>query len=634
MIAVQRRRGGVADDLAADGERALLLDEDLRAARFLGERVAQYGRVDEQRQLRARARHAAALRREERILLDHDVEQVRHERAGIGLVMPHALDQRGVVARALRDERPDFLRPRADALARANHGAHELDDLAALGGVGELGGRRVQPEQLAVHARRLELDRVGAYAQGRVLDPRFPDRHGVDFAVRERARHVGERRNRDDRHVGRREARGAEQLVQVVRRRGVRCRRDAFAAQIRDGRDTGRAARDEAVEPFGYREDRAQVRVIDGLAQRLGFRIRRDVGRVLVEEIGDAAAVDGRRVAVEIFCRQQDGRELERRRVAVDPELRLRRRGRGDAVCAVFMNVFFDRVAGAGRAKCPSGVFRLLPRVDDRLHLGLRIREGAVYVITVSNFGDPATTGKATNVVLTDTLPANTTFVSMTQTAGPTFTITRPTVGGTGNVTATQAITVLADSDTDADAFATSTSIGIILNIQGRLDAIASATPKVEATVGGGFVQAGTTLTISAVHGGEAPAQSDGTISNVNTAGNVLTTDLGEATADLIFISSLVHHFDDPTNRDLMKRIARALRPGGAVVVQELIRRDSPVEVGQMGALLDLYFAMTSESGTWSVSEMAEWQRQAGLRPRRPVFLRSMPGSAQQAAVK
>ena len=117
-------------------------------------------------------------------------------------------------------------------------------------------------------------------------------------------------------------------------------------------------------------------------------------------------------------------------------------------------------------------------------------------------------------------------------------------------------------------------------------------------------------------------------------AGDVLTTDLGDHTYDVVLISNLVHHFDGLTNRALMKRIARALRPGGAVVVQELIRRESPTEGGQMGALLDLYFAMTSESGTWSVSDIADWQREAGLQPRRPVFLRSMPGSAQQTAVR
>ena len=66
---------------------------------------------------------------------------------------------------------------------------------------------------------------------------------------------------------------------------------------------------------------------------------------------------------------------------------------------------------------------------------------------------------------------------------------------------------------------------------------------------------------------------------------------------DVVFMSSLVHHFDEATNRELMKRIARALRPGGAVVVQELVRRESPTQGGQMGALLDLYFSLTSQGG-------------------------------------
>jgi SAM-dependent methyltransferase len=46
-------------------------------------------------------------------------------------------------------------------------------------------------------------------------------------------------------------------------------------------------------------------------------------------------------------------------------------------------------------------------------------------------------------------------------------------------------------------------------------------------------------------------------------AGDALTDDLGDAAYDLIMAFSLVHHFDDPTNRLLVRRAARALRPGG-----------------------------------------------------------------------
>ena len=38
---------------------------------------------------------------------------------------------------------------------------------------------------------------------------------------------------------------------------------------------------------------------------------------------------------------------------------------------------------------------------------------------------------------LTDNVPTNTTFVSMSQTAGPAFTLNTPAVGATGTATAT-----------------------------------------------------------------------------------------------------------------------------------------------------------------------------------------------------
>ena len=117
-------------------------------------------------------------------------------------------------------------------------------------------------------------------------------------------------------------------------------------------------------------------------------------------------------------------------------------------------------------------------------------------------------------------------------------------------------------------------------------------------------------------------------------AGDVLTEDLGTEAWDVVVVANLVHHFDDATNRALTRRIARALRPGGVYVIQELYRPESPKEAGQIGALLDLYFALTSEAGTWSFAEMAAWQREAGLKPLKPVKFRTAPGNGQQSAVK
>ena len=43
---------------------------------------------------------------------------------------------------------------------------------------------------------------------------------------------------------------------------------------------------------------------------------------------------------------------------------------------------------------------------------------------------------------------------------------------------------------------------------------------------------------------------------------------------------------------------------------------------------------LTSAAGTWTFEEMADWQRGAGLRPRRPIRLLTVPGVGLQVATK
>jgi 2-polyprenyl-3-methyl-5-hydroxy-6-metoxy-1,4-benzoquinol methylase len=120
----------------------------------------------------------------------------------------------------------------------------------------------------------------------------------------------------------------------------------------------------------------------------------------------------------------------------------------------------------------------------------------------------------------------------------------------------------------------------------------------------------------------------------VHRAGNALTDELGNEEYDLIFIGSLLHHFDEKANRDLVKRSAQALRPGGYLVIEEFQRFQTSKEVGELGALSNLYFAATSEAGTWSMKEIAAWQREVGLLPRKPIRLLTAPGAELQAAIK
>ena len=122
----------------------------------------------------------------------------------------------------------------------------------------------------------------------------------------------------------------------------------------------------------------------------------------------------------------------------------------------------------------------------------------------------------------------------------------------------------------------------------------------------------------------------------VHRAGDATTADLGSERYDLVLMSNLAHHLDAGQNRDLAKRVARALKPGGAFVIQEPARAEPSGRAGWAPALLGLYFALQSRPGvrTWTVAEMAGWQAAAGLRPRRAKPLLTAPGWVQQAAIR
>ena len=120
----------------------------------------------------------------------------------------------------------------------------------------------------------------------------------------------------------------------------------------------------------------------------------------------------------------------------------------------------------------------------------------------------------------------------------------------------------------------------------------------------------------------------------VHVPGNANEADLGAERYDLILMSNLAHHLDWQQNRALASRVARALRRGGVFVIQEPARPARPDQGGQTGTLLGLYFALQSRPNvqTWTVREMAEWQKAAGLRPDKAIRLRTAPGWVQQAA--
>lgn len=107
-------------------------------------------------------------------------------------------------------------------------------------------------------------------------------------------------------------------------------------------------------------------------------------------------------------------------------------------------------------------------------------------------------------------------------------------------------------------------------------------------------------------------------------AGDALTDDLGEGEHDLVLIASVIHHFSDEQIRELLPRIRRALRPGGQLAIFEQLRAEPGKGLSQMGAILDLYFGLTSRSGTRSEEEIRAFLSDAGFRLRPTMRMRTI----------
>ena len=108
-------------------------------------------------------------------------------------------------------------------------------------------------------------------------------------------------------------------------------------------------------------------------------------------------------------------------------------------------------------------------------------------------------------------------------------------------------------------------------------------------------------------------------------AADAFDEDLGEATYDVVIANNFVHHFTRAQNFELANKVARALTPGGLYAIFELLRSDNPASAGMI-ATLDLYFALTSASGLFSLAEITAWQTESGLRPLKPIRFLRLPG--------
>jgi SAM-dependent methyltransferase len=117
-------------------------------------------------------------------------------------------------------------------------------------------------------------------------------------------------------------------------------------------------------------------------------------------------------------------------------------------------------------------------------------------------------------------------------------------------------------------------------------------------------------------------------------AGNALKEDLGCRVYDVVLLANVMHHFSPEANQALLRRVSRALRPGGSCVILELIRSANDQPARQLEGLLDLYFSAASQGGLCAALDLASWQTNAGLKPQRLRRLLTVPDCGMQIATK
>jgi SAM-dependent methyltransferase len=94
--------------------------------------------------------------------------------------------------------------------------------------------------------------------------------------------------------------------------------------------------------------------------------------------------------------------------------------------------------------------------------------------------------------------------------------------------------------------------------------------------------------------------------------GDYLNDGLGKD-FDIVFLSAIIHSNSPSENAELMMKCARALRPGGRVVVQDFIMDEERLTPSP-GAIFAINMLVGTESGdTYTEAEVSGWMTAAGL---------------------
>lgn len=95
---------------------------------------------------------------------------------------------------------------------------------------------------------------------------------------------------------------------------------------------------------------------------------------------------------------------------------------------------------------------------------------------------------------------------------------------------------------------------------------------------------------------------------------DLLVEDYGEAgSADVVVLANILHHFDPPTNRSILARARRALKPGGSVALFDIEAPASNAPSEAAGDAAALFFRITSNSACFPAAAYLDWLGATGF---------------------
>ncbi len=100
--------------------------------------------------------------------------------------------------------------------------------------------------------------------------------------------------------------------------------------------------------------------------------------------------------------------------------------------------------------------------------------------------------------------------------------------------------------------------------------------------------------------------------------GDLRKVNFGQGQFDVALLGNIVHSEGERSSRDLFKRLHKALKPGGCVVIIDMIPNDQ-----RTGPAFPIFFAInmlvnTANGDTYTLAEYRQWLAAAGFRQVRP----------------